>query len=42
MTRAGLEAERFRVFVAMTRDGATSEEALAYLDLVLPFPDKDE
>ena len=37
MTRAALEAERFRVFVEMTNSGSTTAEALAYLDLVLPF-----
>jgi len=37
MTRAGIERERFLVFVSMTRNGATREEAFAYIDLIYPL-----
>ena len=42
MTRAGIERARFLAFVQMTENGATSDEALAYCDLVHPFDDDKE
>jgi hypothetical protein len=37
MTRVGLERERFLAFISMTKNGATTQEALAYLDLMWPI-----
>jgi hypothetical protein len=37
LTRRGLERERFLAFVSMTRNGATHDEAFAYIDLIWPL-----
>jgi hypothetical protein len=37
LTRVGLENERVRVFLEMLRNGATKEEAFAYIELIYPF-----
>jgi hypothetical protein len=37
MTRRGLENIRVRVFTQMVRNGATTVEALTYIDLIYPF-----
>jgi hypothetical protein len=42
LTRFGLQVERMRVFIQMTRNGATKDEAFTYIDLLYPMKDEPD